>query len=345
VTATEMVYVAEADELMEADVGFQKGRQLTSKSCERLAEHGLAPAGATRECHGLNGLRSRHFALVGDFGSFSSGKIKSMCNACLAKKRKRSGSVMCQFVNAWSRSAPRWRVPTPNMPTRLCMMSSVPRLSGTSSSTTSWRCRCSLSCLRRHRCLSLGRRSINSEEHVGPIGDEMTFEEVDNLLTDERVPESLKALLRLSDVMLVESELARAEAILGWMLSESSLCEHYNAVPAAFVTLSCRECSRTSRTSPRCTPVLHAQVERSLDGHLSLRVGARLGVRRCAQDDERQLAIARPSRPPRPACCSAACRPAPVISSTSRTCCWSMPRPKESRVAQTRSSSSPMYAA
>jgi hypothetical protein len=42
VTATEMVYVAEADELMEADVGFQKGRQLTSKSCERLAEHGPA---------------------------------------------------------------------------------------------------------------------------------------------------------------------------------------------------------------------------------------------------------------------------------------------------------------
>jgi hypothetical protein len=42
VTATEMVYVAEADELMEADVGFQKGRQLTSKACERLAEHGPA---------------------------------------------------------------------------------------------------------------------------------------------------------------------------------------------------------------------------------------------------------------------------------------------------------------
>ena len=65
-------------------------------------------------------------------------------------------------------------------------------------------------------------RSINSED-VGPIGDEMTFEEVDNLLTDERVPESLKALLRLSDVMLVESELARAEVILGWRRSPAIL--------------------------------------------------------------------------------------------------------------------------
>lgn len=74
-------------------------------------------------------------------------------------------------------------------------------------------------------------RSINSED-VGPIGDEMTFEEVDNLLTDERVPESLKALLRLSDVMLVESELARAEVILGWRRSPAILAKRVGSAMA-----------------------------------------------------------------------------------------------------------------
>ena len=49
---------------------------------------------------------------------------------------------------------------------------------------------------------------------TGPIGDEWTFDEVDALLDDERVPLELKALLRLSDAMLVESELAEAELIL-----------------------------------------------------------------------------------------------------------------------------------
>ncbi len=44
-----------------------------------------------------------------------------------------------------------------------------------------------------------------------PIGDEWTFEEIDALLDDERVPLELKALLRISDAMLVESELAEAE--------------------------------------------------------------------------------------------------------------------------------------
>ena len=39
---TEMLYVAEADELMEADVGLRAGDQITSKSRERLAEHGPA---------------------------------------------------------------------------------------------------------------------------------------------------------------------------------------------------------------------------------------------------------------------------------------------------------------
>jgi hypothetical protein len=38
-----------------------------------------------------------------------------------------------------------------------------------------------------------------------PIGDEWTFEEIDALLDDERVPLELKALLRISDAMLVES--------------------------------------------------------------------------------------------------------------------------------------------
>ena len=38
--------------------------------------------------------------------------------------------------------------------------------------------------------------------------------QVDALLDDERVPLELKALLRLSDAMLVESELAEAELIL-----------------------------------------------------------------------------------------------------------------------------------
>ena len=74
-------------------------------------------------------------------------------------------------------------------------------------------------------------RSINSED-VGLIGDEMTFEEVDNLLTDKRVPESLKALLRLSDVMLVESELARAEVILGWRRSPAILAKRVGSAMA-----------------------------------------------------------------------------------------------------------------
>ena len=39
---TAMVYVAEAAELMEADVSFTKSSQLTNKSRERLAEHGPA---------------------------------------------------------------------------------------------------------------------------------------------------------------------------------------------------------------------------------------------------------------------------------------------------------------
>jgi hypothetical protein len=67
-------------------------------------------------------------------------------------------------------------------------------------------------------------RRIDSKD-VGPIGDDMTFEEVDNLLSDERVPEPLKALLRLSYVMLVESELARAEVILGWRRSPAILAK------------------------------------------------------------------------------------------------------------------------
>ena len=61
-------------------------------------------------------------------------------------------------------------------------------------------------------------RSIGTDEEeelmTGPIGDEWTFDEVDALLDDERVPLELKALLRLSDAMLVESELAEAELIL-----------------------------------------------------------------------------------------------------------------------------------
>ena len=61
-------------------------------------------------------------------------------------------------------------------------------------------------------------RSIGTDEEeelmTGPIGDEWTFDEVDALLDDERVPLELKALLRLSDAMLVESELKEAELIL-----------------------------------------------------------------------------------------------------------------------------------
>ena len=63
-------------------------------------------------------------------------------------------------------------------------------------------------------------RSIGSDDEeaakTGPIGDEWTLDEVDALLDDERVPETLKALLRLSDAMLVESELAEGELILGY---------------------------------------------------------------------------------------------------------------------------------
>ena len=64
-------------------------------------------------------------------------------------------------------------------------------------------------------------RSIGTDEEeelkTGPIGDEWTFDEVDALLDDERVPPELKALLRLSDAMLVESELAEAELILRYI--------------------------------------------------------------------------------------------------------------------------------
>ena len=52
VTATGMVYVAEADELLEADVGLRAGDQITSKSRERLAEHGPAD-GSWRTLLGL----------------------------------------------------------------------------------------------------------------------------------------------------------------------------------------------------------------------------------------------------------------------------------------------------
>jgi len=51
-SATEMVYVAEAEELMEADVGLRAGDQITSKSRERLAEHGPAD-GSWRTLLGL----------------------------------------------------------------------------------------------------------------------------------------------------------------------------------------------------------------------------------------------------------------------------------------------------
>ena len=61
-------------------------------------------------------------------------------------------------------------------------------------------------------------RSISTDEEeelkTGPIGDEWTFEEIDALLDDERVPPELKTLLRISDAMLIESELAEAELIL-----------------------------------------------------------------------------------------------------------------------------------
>jgi hypothetical protein len=49
----------------------------------------LASASATRECPGHDG-NSTHFALVGDFGSFSSGKPKQMCNRCLEQSRIRN---------------------------------------------------------------------------------------------------------------------------------------------------------------------------------------------------------------------------------------------------------------
>ena len=39
---TAMLYVADADELMEAEVALRKGHQISAKSCERLAEHGPA---------------------------------------------------------------------------------------------------------------------------------------------------------------------------------------------------------------------------------------------------------------------------------------------------------------
>ena len=87
------------------------------------------------------------------------------------------------------------------------------------------------SIVRNEQMFGAAIRSINSED-VGPIGDEMTFEEVDNLLTDKRVPESLKALLRLSDVMLVESELARAEVILGWRRSPAILAKRVGSAMA-----------------------------------------------------------------------------------------------------------------
>ena len=64
-------------------------------------------------------------------------------------------------------------------------------------------------------------RSIGTDEEeelkTGPIGDEWTFEEIDALLDDERVPPELKTLLRISDAMLIESDLAEAELILRYI--------------------------------------------------------------------------------------------------------------------------------
>ena len=74
-------------------------------------------------------------------------------------------------------------------------------------------------------------RSIDSEDG-GPIGDEITFEEIDALLDDERVPPELRSLLRLSDAMLVESELARAEVILGWRRSPAILAKRVGSAMA-----------------------------------------------------------------------------------------------------------------
>jgi len=51
---------------------------------------------------------------------------------------------------------------------------------------------------------------------TGPIGDEWTFDEIQDLLSDPRVPPELVRLLRHSDALLVESELAEAELVLGY---------------------------------------------------------------------------------------------------------------------------------
>ena len=51
---------------------------------------------------------------------------------------------------------------------------------------------------------------------TGPIGDEWTFGEIQDLLSDPRVPPELVRLLRHSDALLVESELAEAELVLGY---------------------------------------------------------------------------------------------------------------------------------
>jgi len=59
----------------------------------------LASASATRECPGarIKGCEA-HFALVGDFGSFSSGKPKQICNRCLEVKRIRDAPYLKRAV-------------------------------------------------------------------------------------------------------------------------------------------------------------------------------------------------------------------------------------------------------
>ena len=49
---------------------------------------------------------------------------------------------------------------------------------------------------------------------TGPIGDEITWEQLDGLLEDTRVCPELKKLLRLSTALMVESELAEAQVVL-----------------------------------------------------------------------------------------------------------------------------------
>ena len=71
-----------------------------------------------------------------------------------------------------------------------------------------------------HPTVGAELRWIGTDEEearkTGAIGDEWTFDGIDALLLDPRVCPELKQLLRHSDALLMESELAEAELVLGY---------------------------------------------------------------------------------------------------------------------------------